>query len=301
MHKGEALQSDDGSDVFSSGSQESSTAIETSMEWQATPQIQMKLHSLNNFLRQADGRVSPVRSQLNTNAEGVSLSTTRYYKRKGMQVVEASLGAIAPGQSKWLLQQVLEAYSHSTDSDVNLPEKTLRSRLVTLYNEATNWYTRQQILSVFVADYSKTELLSFIPGLTKWRIDEARKHAFRTSPGHIIEPPFLQRCRLDPVKVDHFLDFISSPSFLQDVAYGTKTLRLSDGETIEIPNVVRTVVASRLIHLYQSYCSESGFEPMGRSTLLIILKVMRTSICLVSPPEHVYVVDSVSKKRIRYK
>ena len=45
---------------------------------------------------------------------------------------------------------------------VNLPEKTLLFRLVTLYNEATNWYTRQQILSVFVGDYSKTKLLSFI-------------------------------------------------------------------------------------------------------------------------------------------
>ena len=282
MDKGGALLSDDGSDVFSSGSQESSTAVETSMEWQATPQIQMKLHSLNSFLRQADGRVSPVRSQLNTNAEGVSSSTTRYYKRKGMQIVEESLEAIAPGQSKWLLQQVLEAYSHSTDSDVNLPEKTLLSRFVILYNEAANWYTRQQILSVFVANYSKTELLSIIPGLTKSRIDEARKHALRTSPGHI-EPPVLQRCRFDPVKVDHFLDFISSPSFLQDVAYGTKTLRLSDGETIEIPNVVRTVVASRLTHLYQSYCSESGFEPMGRSTLLNILKVTRTNMSSFTP------------------
>lgn len=100
---------------------------------------------------------------------------------------------------------------------------------------------------------------------------------FHTSPGRIIASPVLQRCRLDPVKVDHFLDFISSPSFLQDVAYGTKTLRLSDGETIEIPNGVRTVVASRLTHLYQSYCSEFGFEPMGRSTLSNILKICAAS------------------------
>lgn len=134
MHKGGTLLSDDGSDVFSSGSQESLTAVETSMEWQATPQVQMKLRSLNNFLRQADhdGRMSPVRSQLSTNAEGVSSSTTRYYKRKGMQVVEASLDAIAPGQSKWLLQKVLEAYSHSTDSDVNPP------RCCTLFFARTN-------------------------------------------------------------------------------------------------------------------------------------------------------------------
>ena len=62
----------------------------------------------------------------------------------------------------------------------------------------------------------------------------------------MIDPPIIHRCRFDPVKVDHFLDFISTPSFLQDAAYGTKNLKLSDGETIEIPNVVRTVVDSRL-------------------------------------------------------
>ena len=49
-----------------------------------------------------------------------------------MQVVEASLDAIAPGQSKWLLQKVLEAYSHSTDSDVNPP------RCCTLFFARTN-------------------------------------------------------------------------------------------------------------------------------------------------------------------
>ena len=121
----------------------------------------------------------------------------------------------------------------------------------------------------------------------KWRIDEARKQCL-TSPGHIIDPPVLQRCRLVPVKVDHFLDFSSSPLFLQDVAYGKKTLKLSDGETIEIPNIVRTVVASRLNRLYQSYCTESGFEPMGRSTLLNILKVREKSMSSL-PPGHVYV------------
>ena len=66
-------------------------------------------------------------------------------------------------------------YCHSTNSEVNTPEQTLLSRLIILYNEASSWYTRQQILSVFVCDYSKTELLTYLPGLSKWRIDEARK------------------------------------------------------------------------------------------------------------------------------
>ena len=118
----------------------------------------MKLHSLNNFLRQAgDGRVSPIRSQLSTNVDNISSPTARYYRRKGVQAVESVLDAIAPGQNRWLLQQVMEACSHTTTGpNVNISKKTLLSRLVTLYNEAINWYTRQQILSVFVGDYSKT-------------------------------------------------------------------------------------------------------------------------------------------------
>ena len=111
-------------------------------------------------------------------------------------------------------------------------------------------------------------------------MENRRKHAFVASPGQVIEPPVLQRCWLDPVIVDHFLDFISSPTFLQDVAYGTKTLKLSSGEKIEIPNVVRTVVASCLIQLYQSYCKEYEFAPLGQSTLFSIVKGRRLSLYL---------------------
>ena len=61
--------------------------------------------------------------------------------------------------------------------------------------------------SVTVGDYSKTQLLSLIPGLTKWRIDEARKHASVASPVQVVEPPGSQKCGLDPVMVDYFQDF----------------------------------------------------------------------------------------------
>ena len=122
------------------------------------------LNALNNFLRHADGRLSAVWSQLSTNADNVSFSTARYYKRKGAQVLETVFEAIAPGQSKWGTQQVIEKYCHSTNSEVNTPEQTLLSGLIILYNETSSWYTRQQILSVFVCDYCKTELLNYLPG-----------------------------------------------------------------------------------------------------------------------------------------
>jgi len=66
----------------------------------------------------------------------------------------------------------------------NPSDSLLVTILIKLYEEANSWYTRQQILSIFVCDHSKSELLRLIPGLTKWRIDEARKHAFLNKPPH---------------------------------------------------------------------------------------------------------------------
>ena len=42
---------------------------------------------------------------------------------------------------------------------------------------------------------------------------------------------------------------------------------------MEIPNVVRTVISSRLIQLYHTFCTETNFKPPKRSTLFNILMV----------------------------
>lgn len=212
-----------------------------------------------------------MRSQCKSDVLTISASTQRYYRRKAEQAVDVIPDAIAPSNFAWLFEQVCSRHE-TTQGVPSLGVGTLVSRLVTCYEKAESWYNRQQILSLFADDYSKTELLQLIPGLTKWRIDEGRKHAFKNKPGQPIEPPTLQRTRLDPVKVDHFPDFISSPSFLQDVAYRTKNLKLSTGEKIEIPSVVCTVILSHLVQLYLNYCAKSGFEPM-RSTLFNIIRV----------------------------
>ena len=48
---------------------------------------------------------------------------------------------------------------------------------------------------------------------------------------------------------------------------------MSTGESIEIPDLVRTIISSRMVKLYQSHCREVGFRPLGKSTLFSILKV----------------------------
>ena len=92
-----------------------------------------------------------------------------------------------------------------------------------------------------------------IPGLSKWRFDQARQQATEAGKGHPL-PEIPSFCtRIEPEKVDHFIEYISRPEFVQDVAFGTKTLKLDSGEKIITPAVIRTVIPSRIIRQYLDY------------------------------------------------
>ena len=59
-----------------------------------------------------------------------------------------------------------------------------------------------------------------VPGLSKWRIDEARKHAALVGSGKPLDVPRVHRKKLDPVKVDHFIDLVSSPNIYRMLPMG---------------------------------------------------------------------------------
>ena len=79
------------------------------------------------------------------------------------------------------------------------------------------------------------------------------------------------------MKVNHFLDFINRPYFYQDVAYGTRTIKISSGEKLIMSNVIRTVTRSTMIAQYLELCQEESFEPLSQATLYRILEVREAS------------------------
>ncbi|KAK3727233.1 hypothetical protein QZH41_006993 [Actinostola sp. cb2023] len=82
-----------------------------------------------------------------------------------------------------------------------------------------------------------------IPGLSNWQIDQARRHAVEDGPGNSVIPTPIKRTRLDPVKTNHFVNFIARPNFLQDVAFGTKDLKLDSGnkeDPIKVANEMKS-------------------------------------------------------------
>ena len=150
--------------------------------------------------------------------------------------------------------------------------------LITVYEAAENRQTRLQILSLFVNEYSKSQLSKLIPGLSYRQINDARKHVKQFGAGIPVEKKEVHRIRLDINKTDHFLDFISNPALLQDVAFGTKTLKLDSGESIVIPAAIRTLIPTRIIKQYIDYCKAVKFEkPLNERTLYRILSVCAAS------------------------
>jgi len=129
----------------------------------------------------------------------------------------------------------------------------------------------------FVNEFSKMKLQKLIPGLTVRRIDEAHAHAASAGIGQPVETHVIRRTRLDPVKVDHFMEFISRPTYIQDVAFGTRKIHLDSGEEFVVPGAIRTMIPARIIKQYQSYCESTDFSPFCDRTLYKILEARGAS------------------------
>lgn len=148
------------------------------------------------------------------------------------------------------------------------------------YQLAATRNAKLQILSIYAHRYPTETLMKIhepYGRLTKWQIKKARLHAKVKGPGKEVEKIKQNRIRVDRTKLDHFIDFANRPYFYQDVAFGTRKLKLDSGSKLTMPNVIRNVTRSTLISQYVQYCEEEKVEPLSRSTLFRILKIREAS------------------------
>ena len=87
-----------------------------------------------------------------------------------------------------------------------------------------------------------------------------------------------RRMKVDYAKVDHFLNFITSLHIVQDMPFGERVPKLSTGEVIKTPNVVRMLIPERITQQYFQFCAETEFTPMSKHTLLRVLDVCSASV-----------------------
>ena len=73
----------------------------------------------------------------------------------------------------------------------------------------------------------------------------------------------------------HFIGFIQSPHITTDIPFGERKLKMSNGEKVVVPDVIRNIIPSRIVSQYLAYCKEtidgSNFKPLASSSLFAVL------------------------------
>ena len=119
---------------------------------------------------------------------------------------------------------------------------------VEMYNRSVNPEEREQILSTLVSTFSCKSLnaLGFDKAISKHRFQRARAHVAAFGAGRDkwshLKP--IHRTRLSASDFEEVLVTVCNPENIQDLAFGSKDLRLSSGIVIPIPAVQRKVICT---------------------------------------------------------
>ena len=89
------------------------------------------------------------------------------------------------------------------------------------------------------------------------------------------------RQKLNLEQANHLFEYLSGSNLIQDVAYGTVTIKYDSGERQMLPHAVITAVRSHAIQEYKHYCQEQLLLQKGQclsnSSLWRILKNIKPS------------------------
>ena len=139
-----------------------------------------------------------------------------------------------------------------------------------------------------------------IPGLTPYRYTMANLHRLQHGRAVPVPSKDAPRLRVDRRQLDHFLSLITSPHLVQDLPFGEKNLMLSNGQSIAVPNVIRTLIPQRIVRQYKQYCSDTSFTPFSESTMTRILSEQRLRTQVPSRPRLLCCRGSTRFRRLVY-
>ena len=256
-----------------SSSSESSNGHQVKAEKLSVQRLKM-----NEFLSSCNvEKIGPYKKRW----EEASVRTKKNHSLKVRDVVVAALNVITPGDAGHLWDALRS--SNLVEKALGISEecpadKKYLQALAETYQNAVSWDTRRQVLSVMADLVTFNQIQRYIPGLTEYRFKMVRIHRLQYGRGAALTPNKSPRMRVDSGQLDHFLTFITSPHVVQDFPFGQRYLRLSSGEVLETPNVIRSMIPQRIVRQYQQYCEETNFTPFSSNTMLRILSACSATV-----------------------
>ncbi|XP_048576955.1 uncharacterized protein LOC116617388 [Nematostella vectensis] len=193
-----------------------------------------KRYLLNTFLESSN--ICKVRASKKGWGEA-NANTRRSRAKVASEAIVAALEVISPGDAVPLLQALQQSslVEKTLGLDESTADKKYLNALVETFRNAMSWDTRRQALSL-MADLVPFKVIErHIPGISEYRVKAARRHARVV--GRRVPVPSSQspRMRIDLSKLDHSLSLITSNQVVQDLSFGKKYLKLSNGDVLETP------------------------------------------------------------------
>lgn len=238
----------------------------------------LRREKLNQFLT-VSGKEERVPGQPKKRWEKLSNQRKNVYVNRATAVIVAALEATTPGDAGhlWTAVQSSRGVETALGIEDTIDRKYLEA-LAETYQHATSWDTRRQVLAIIADLVPYRDIQKFIPGLTDYRIKEARLHIFKYGRGAAVPLRKSPRMRISENQLDHFLTFITSSHVVQDLPFGQRYLHLENGQVLETPNVIRAMIPQRIIEQYTQFCKEVDMKPLSPATISRLLTVCAATV-----------------------
>lgn len=206
-----------------------------------------------------------------------SAKSKQNFCRSSKKILQFILQILAPNDCEEIWNDIVESSCdllNVNNTQMDNEFETVMRGLAEAYEGCEDWSSRRQILSTFAKDVSLSVIQRFIPDLSRWCFTKAREHADFERKGAVVDTSREPAVRYKDEQIAHFVEFITSPHISTDLPFGQKILKLSTGEQIEIPNVIRNIIPTKIVDQYLCYSEEvsPGFQVLGKSSLFSILK-----------------------------
>ena len=208
------------------------------------------------------------RKRVSDLADETKQKLKRKFERAQKQLKKKFAEAIAPGQSSEFIDVVLDSKNEEIKDKCEIPEELLKIKKI--YEESDSISSLIVLATVDHEKYSKQDLMKVF-GVSKYKIDQARKFRKENDGFKIPATTQKSRVRMDISKAEHFLEFLFSSGTLQDVAYGTTKIKFESGEEQRIAHAIITSKFSHTIAFYKKYCDSINYQSLSNSSLWRIL------------------------------
>ena len=197
--------------------------------------------------------------------------------QRATTTIVSTLEVIAPSDPTALGQsvQTTRIVDKAFGLNASPAEQKYLEALAVSYHQAETWDAKRQIPTVMADLASFKQMQMFIPTLSEYKFKVARLHILLHGRGAPVPINRSPRMRINERALDHFLTFITSSHIIQDLPFGEKHLC---GTIIVTPNVIRSIILSRIVEQYLSHCKEEGVTPMSKSTMLSILNACKATV-----------------------